>query len=290
MNKIFLSILLAGLSFGLLFGEFSQASTVIQVKNNKVLIDVEDSTYRLGERYLLMDQHQKKLALIEITGLRGDRAVARIIKGNARPGLIVGEARPSSGSTASAPSTGGQGFMAYGGLIGYLNETLTIDAKTASTTDSLSLKSTTLVYKGFIDYEWKNNITLRFVAGLHNFYVTGSPSSGKQAVCSNSSTCDVKYNYMSFEGHAQYNFITHPHRFWGSVGYVFMYATTANSTVGSLDTSNKSNSMIALQAGSDINIDRMSFIPVFYQYGLFASSSGVTAGSSGIYAGYARRF
>jgi hypothetical protein len=270
----------------------SFSASVIQVKNDKVLIDVSDTTVQIGEKRYLMNEQDKKVTLIEITGIRGDRAVGKILKGKARLGLTLneGNAAAAAAPTRRSRSDNQSGFSSFGGLVGSVSNTMTISAQTGSTTDTLNLKGNSFLIKGFGDYEW-SGITIRLVGGLHTYAVTGSPSATtKQAVCSNSSTCEIKYNYFSAEAHAMYSFTETPHRYWVSGGYMFLYATSASSTVGSLDTGNKMNSVFAFQGGADFNISRDAFIPVFFQYGLFAGGSGVAANSTSFYGGYGVRF
>lgn len=284
------------------------SAEVIQARDQRVLINRLGMEMQVGSRLLLRDENNRAIGIIEVTQVRGGRAIGKILRGRAEIGNTVHERRtatapqpppppseetadttedPTGETTSEETSEPGR---AWGALFGYMNQTMTVAARSTGAQETILLKGTNFAIKGFIDFDYGDTATIRGVVGLHPFVVRGSPSSGNQVLCNNTNECSINFNYLAFEGHFRYNLSKDPHRYWISAGLAAFTATGVSSSVTSLDTSVRTNWMLSFQGGADWKIGHNQFIPTFLEYGFFPPGGGVSASSISLYLGYGIRF
>ena len=269
--------------------QFSFAAEVLQVKADKILLADEENYLEVGDQAILLDSAGKRLGVIEVKAIRGMRVLAYVLRGKAIVGATVDTSRKRTREDRNY-SFNFNTKNAFGLAVGYNMQSFTFLARTTGKREELTLKGNNVAIKGFYDYDFNKYFTTRYVGGFNFYNVKGSPGSGSTAFCNDTADCDARYDYLTLEAHAVLNLFTAPSRFWISLGYVFFFAPNATTNVNNLDTSSRTNWMIAAQVGTDLYMNERLFIPVFYQYGWFDSGSEIYTTSSAIYTGIGSRF
>lgn len=288
--------------------DYANAARVNQVKGKKVLIQLEGLNVQAGSELFAINSEQKRKAVIRISAVKDDRAVGEVVQGNAVDGMLLIVKNSSPSPTTPPPSFSDatandrnlerdilkkkrkQGF---GLLAGFAMTQASLTAKTrvSSTTyeDSLALKGNSFNFKAIYDYQMSQAFTIRGAVGLETINTTATPSSGKEAVCSNSSSCTLGLNYLGFEGSAQFNLTNSSSlRYWIGAGYAFLMAMSKSNNISNLEATS-TNQVLFASTGADISVGNKGYIPLVVEYGLFPFA-GIQL--SGIYlrGGYGWRF
>ena len=273
------------ISLFLVFSCAANAAHVSQIRGKEALIKNDDELeFSLGDKVFVISETGKKIGLLEITGIKDDKVVGTLLKGRFELGATIDQSY-SDIRTSIQERAQYSGKINYGLLLGQNSQAMAIQARDSSgQTENLTLKGSNMAYKFFVDYNYSNNINIRSAVGVNPMNLSGSPSNGAESFCSNTASCDANFGYYSIESHVLYNFINMPTRFWGSIGYAYLFASQASTNVGALDTSIKSNWNIPIQIGTDIPFGNI-FFPVFFQYAWFNSGSDIVTSSTGIFVG-----
>lgn len=262
---------------------FLWAASVTQVKGKQIIIQLDGMSASLGSSVYLIDSGGKKVGIATLKQIKGDRALGQMIKGRAADGMTV-EARSSS-------SAGGRrGRYPVGVLLGMgMNSMSLIVQNTSGASENASLKDTSFSFKGFYDYNMSPEFTIRAATGLETFSAKGNTAT---PICENgkSTTCSVAFNYLAFEGSAQYNFLTGKTRAWAGLGYSFLLGMSKSNNIPNLSTDSSTNQMVLISGGADFWLGPSRFIPVVVEYGMFPGSSNVTANAIYVRGGYGMTF
>lgn len=316
LSKTSLSLLVLALWFSPNEKAFSQE--VSQVKGTKALINLGGTPASPGDEIYTLDSDGKRRGLVQIKQVKGDKAIGEIIKGRVEPGMSlkpkseVSSAKESRGGSkksrvqdVSSDETGGteseekssrpKGFLgsflkrgtALGFMGGFASNSMALTAKKGSTSEDLALASTSFNIVGIYDYDFSPMFTTRLKAGIENFDVKGSAKNA--SVCSDSSSCEVGFTYLSGAASGHFNFMRGSTRAYASVGGAFLIAMTKKSNISNLDTSSSTNQVIYLGGGADIGMGKGAFIPLSFEYGIYPGST-VKATSMTLRAGYAWRY
>lgn len=275
------------------------AATVSQVKNNKLIMDLDGESAAPGTEFFVLDSNGKRIGLVTVRQVKGNRALGDLTKGRAAAGNKA-QLRNAGGSSAAGKSqaTGSsrtksrKKFQNAGGILfGYAMDTMSLTAQSKNTVtnkENVKLSGSAFSIKGFYDYELTPEFTVRGAAGLEGFSTKGSTTI---AICENDTSldCVVEYNYLAMEGTAQYNFITGPTRAWVGLGYSFLIAMSKKQNIPNL-TESSTNQMILIAAGTDISLGPTSFLPISVDYGMFPGSSNVSASAISARIGYGFAF
>ncbi len=305
----------------LLFASTSQtfAASVSQLKGSKALIQLEGDSANAGDEFYVLDSNGKRKAIIKISQIKGDKAIAEIIKGDAMLGGIL-KPRTNSNSENQEPaqrpaaksdkkkktdsqseeessSGGATSFLKrkkiVGGVLGgyAMNSMkLTVQNPNApSIKEDVTLTDSSFSVKGFADYDFSSTFTVRAASGLETFAVKGTTSA---AICDNgnSTSCTVSFVYLPFEASAHYNFMTGKTRAWAGIGYSFLFQLSKTVSVPNLSAEGTTNQEILISGGVDYPLSKGKFIPVVLEYGMFPGSSNVVASAIYLRTGYGFNF
>ncbi len=285
---------------GILASTATWAASVSQVKNNKALLQLDAGEAPApGTEYFVVAEG-KKIGLLVIRQIRGNKAIAEITKGRANPGdqtqlraatpapaledAPAAEVRSNSAPTAGRRKKGAP----VGALAGYSMNSMALEVQSTSNPnlrENATLTGTNFSLKGFYDYELSPTLTVRGASGLEGFAVQGSTSA---AICDSgtSTTCTVSFNYLAFEGSLHYNYLTGKNKAWVGVGYSLLLTMSKTNTIPNLSTASATNQTILFGTGVDWSLSRTAFVPVVLEYGMFPGSSNVTASAINMRAGY----
>lgn len=283
----------------------SQGSSVAQVKETKVLINLEGSSFSSGDEIYLVNESGKKVGLAKIKAIKGDKALAELIKGKANPGMSVQVKVSATGNVDSADqpsiqsheqaneetskktsSSSSKKKKNVGGfLAGYALNTMALTAQYSINKSDINMKDSGYLLKGFYDYTLMKDLVIRFAGGLQTFNAKDTASKN---VCDNGNTaaCEVSFTYLLGEANGNYYLTDGSFKFWLGLGYSFLITATKKNNVSNLSSDSSTNQMITAGLGADWWISKQAFIPVSFQYGMFPGSSNVKAESLIIQAGY----
>jgi hypothetical protein len=274
------------------------AASVSQVKGNRLLIQLDGLQVAQGSEVYIMNEDGKKIGLVQIKQVKGDKALGEITKGRAVAGAPVQlKGAPASGDTASSPTQtesnsakGHKGKRVGGILAGYSMDSMSLTVQyNNGTKEDASLKDSGFSLKGFYDYSFSPAITIRLASGLEMFAAKGT-TSAKICESGTSNSCEVSFNYLALEGSAHYNLTQSSTKFWVGLGYSFLFAVSKKNNIPNLSSDSSTNQMILLSTGADIWTGKNSFFPIAVEYGTFPGSSNVKADGIFLRGGYGFTF
>ncbi len=267
------------------------AMRVEVVQGNKARILLEGESASVGDQFFALEGGKKK-AVLKITQVKGEKAMAVVTKGKAAAGQSLQLGRSSGGAVGESSSGGGpskiSGFRNWGVLGSYLMSKM--DAKvvvdeTSGETETAAMTGSSFGVVGFSDYGLSRNFVLRGGVGYEMFQTMGSISN--TSACEGGD-CNVNISYLSFYGQAKYIIMEKP-SLWVGGGVGFLLAMSKSSSV--LNESDISaNQIYNFAIGADFAMGAKNFIPVVFEYNLFPASATVSANFMALRAGYGWNF
>ncbi|WP_413287888.1 hypothetical protein [Bdellovibrio sp. HCB337] len=270
---------------------FALSATVSAVKNNKIMVSLEGESASPGSEFFVLNPQGKKVAIVKITQVKGDRALAEIVKGSAKQGYTLQSRGGGSGSMAT---TGGSDSYydkklsdrshsgnSYGVVGGYLMNNMNINATGLKT----NMSGSGFGALGYYDYALSPTLVARAMVGVEQYVVKGSNTSTSPVSCL--ADCNVNLNYLSMYGIGRWNFMQGQYKSWIGGGLGYLYPISKSSTAFSNASSLQANQIFIFSAGMDIRLSGQTYVPVSIEYGLFPTSSTVSANIIFLRAGYA---
>jgi len=261
----------------------AMAAKVSVVKGNKIMMQGESTS--VGDEHYVLNEQGKKVAIVRVIQAKGDRAVAQILKGSAKQGYTT---QPKSGGGSMSTSAGGSGGHFSGGsgnsfglMGGYLMNTMNVQA--TGLTSGMSGSGFGVL--GYYDYALSSSFVGRVAAGYEIFGAKGANTASSPVNCT--TNCDVNINYLSLYAYGRWNAIQGPYKLWLGGGIGYLYPMSTSSTVFPNSGQLQANQVYVAAVGMDIGLSNKNYIPVSLEYGLFPSSSTVTANIIFLRAGYA---
>lgn len=257
------------------------AQTVVNTKEKKVLIDLGGASWNVGDKLFATDGQGKKKALMQIKQVKGNKAVAEIIKGSAAQGmsLIMARAASSGGGSGSdsVVARGKRTGSAYGFSAAVMMNTMKIsNFVSGSTSYSFDMTGMNFGAGMFYDYPLSSSWFVRGHGTLEMFDVK------KQlgvAICKGGTSTDCNASFMQtgFYGTFNYSLTPAPFRWWAGAGGGAVVYLSKTSTV--LNTSKFFFNTVLMGAGGfDYYISRNTFIPVTFEYQMIPDKeAGVTS-------------
>ncbi len=265
------------------------ALKIIAVKSNKVMIDIEKDSLNLNERFFAIDENGKKKGLLIIKKIKGDRALAEILKGNVQiefslqlnPG-VAGEGDATS-STKSTSSNRNNNKRAWGLNASYIQNSMTV--KPSGETVNMTGSSYGLL--GFYQVTLDRDIAVRGSAGYQGLTAKGSALT---AVCTGSKDCGIDLSYLNLDALVRYTFFRLKNmNIWAGAGISFLLAV--NKSSNAVETSKiTTNQSLNAEIGLDFFINKNQYIPLELHYGLFPSTSSSSANQISLTTGYGWTF
>jgi hypothetical protein len=263
---------LTALSLLALISVTAHAAVITKVSGEQVLIDLQgDSSYTEGSRYLLMVGDKKK-AVVEISKVKGDRAIGKVLKGTAQVSGTLA-ALPTSGGASSAASSAParssrsarsssrrsrrerSGSITYGGVIGYGSTSQTVAVTKGGVSETIAMTGSSISLKGFADLPISENFG---VAG-------SSPNLG---------AVETKIMYLSADVLMRYLFLEGKFRPFPLLGMGLHYPLSKSS--GVLDVQRISATTIFfLGGGFNYTLNETMYLHATLEYGLFPPSNDV---------------
>lgn len=256
------------------------SASIKTVKGKQVLIENGGTNFSVGQQLMAKDSNGKNRAILKITKLGKDRALAEILKGKAEVGYTIAARRPASVETSTMEGGGSPsrilGGKKMGVIGGYLMNTMNAKFSLNSTNYTASMKGSGLAALGYYDFPIAKNFEARGLGGVEQFIASESKPT---LICDSgtSSNCNVNITYLSLYGVLKYKFLKKATaNYWAGGGMGYLIAASKSSTV--LDISQVStNQVFTLSAGMDMAMANNKVLPISLDYSLFPSSGTVTA-------------
>lgn len=280
-----------------LLAPFANAAQVVKVKDTSVLVNLQGTPAAVGDNFFVVENGKKK-ALIKIAKIKGDKAIAKLLKGTAGPGMTLAPGPSGGGPTANSggPSKHGGGGkktsdsrQAYGFMLGYAMDTMSVNVNSATASNvslgTVALSGSGFSGKGLFDYEIFPQVWFRGLAGLEMFNAAGESKCGT----GNKEACDAKIMYLSADFVGRYVFSEGTFRPWLGLGIGLLFPASKSSTAlnsSSIGTTN----VITPQLGFDMYTSPTMYIPVSVEYGMLPKSDEVDAHWIALRAGVAFPF
>lgn len=281
MKKLIISLLSV-----CLFSTPAFAIKILQVKNNKVLMDSEGASLNVGDKLMGRDANGKARALIEVTQVKGARALGTVLKGKMSNDLALSPHTPSAGGSRSGDgSRASSSNKTSGGImVGYAMNSMTVKP---SGSTSISLTGSSFALSGMYQMTVDGGFGARLLAGYETLVAKGNSST---ATCTNSTSCEVDISYLGIEALGKYAFgPASGSQFWVGAGLGFLIAMSKTSNI--LDTSKIStNQTIVAALGMDWRLSPTTFIPLQFDYAIYPDNATSSATQMILRAGYGFSF
>ncbi|MGZ3771231.1 MAG: hypothetical protein ACXVCP_13150 [Bdellovibrio sp.] len=280
----------------------SFAATVSAVKGTKVLINLESDTIEANEEfYLINPDSGKKAAIIRVQQVKGQKALADILKGKAKEGYTL-QAKGASSLSSQSGETNSVSALAktsenttlkilkdsYGVTAGYITSTMSADVSYKdgfgiTRTTNAGMNGSGFALGGFYDYVFNPDLVGRAAANIEQFNVSGSASA---AGCSGGTNCDAKINYLSLYALGKWYPLQGKYRMWLGGGAGYLLALSKSSTALN-ESQISTNQVFTASIGTDIQQNRSNYIPISIEYSMFPDSPTVKANMIVVKAGWA---
>mgnify|MGYP001561528125 CR=1 FL=1 len=265
-----------------LIGGFANAASISKITGDKIFVDfTEGEDIAPGGRFLVVIGGKKK-AVIEILKVKGQKALAKLLKGKADVGgeLTALAAGGKKSSSAGAPpverksrrSTSGVfSDMTYGVLVGLDSATQEVTASGSS----ISMAGSGFSLKGYGDLPIAGSLGMTGRLGATQFSVKGSSGGVDYKTDILYATADLllRYNFGD-DGFVPYG--------TGGLGLHFPISKSSNV----LDTQRVSaTTVFFLGGGFHYTMGETSFFTLGAEYGMFPPSNDVKTSMISLRAG-----
>lgn len=295
--KIFSSLLLL-----FILSSQSYAVEIIQIKGNKVLLDLEDDTASLNQKIYLYNGSGKKIGLAQIIQIKKNRAIALMNKGssNGAKKVELGEAtEPSDNSQTNSEEASPKNKLSgvyrlnsikVSALVTLpMNSMLTKQSDGVAPTpheEDVAMSGSSFGISGSIDYPFRNIFIIRGVFGYEPFIASGTSNF---VVCNGSTSCTANISYLSGGGYLRFNLTKSSKQAWLGLGMSGKFPISKSTSALNPDDVGFTTTY-TFAGGLDYFISNSKFIPVSFEYQIFQSSSTVSANIMLLRAGYGWAF
>lgn len=258
----------------------SYAISIINMKNDRVLIDLQGESLSVGDRLGARDSSGKARALLEVKQVKGNRAIAVVTRGRMDMNYAISPLNTggrAAGRSQSPTKSSGKNKWAL--LGGYAMSNMDVKMPTSGSTASLSGSS--FNFGGMYQMHLDGNISVRVVGGLETLNVKGDTPAGSHKV-------DI--SYLGAEALVQYTFLRRESMdVWAGAGLGFLFAMSKSSDI--LDESKiTTNQTIVGSLGVDYKLSGRAFIPIQFDYAIFPDNSSTSANQMILRFGYGWSF
>jgi len=303
LSPIFSPIFNCLFTFLLLFSIPALAIEIIQSKDNKVLLDLEDEKLSVGQKIFLLNSSGKKIALATVLESKDGRAIAIINKGSTHDAKYVDLISPISNTEVLPEELGTEkpslakglyrlSAVKYSALLNLsmnnMNTKQSDGAQPVSNQEDVSLRGLSIGLTGAIDYPYRDLVILRGTIGYEPYDVTGN---SKYLSCSNlsSNVCNASIQYFSTGGYIRFNITKSKYQLWLGIGGTGKFPLSKSTSALRLSDIQYTTTL-AVASGIDYFFKNKNFMPISIEYQLFQKSDTVSAGLIMLRGGYGWAF
>ena len=280
------------------------AAKVLQVKNDKVMIDLEGAEAEVDQTVVLISPENKKVALAKIEKTKNGKAIALVTKGKSQgnetvsfpaAGKVSKSTDSAQATTPSESSPEGSSSTVYktqskrySGLLTILSNTMVTKQTDGTNTEDVSMKSSTFGISGAIDWPLLSYLTARGVVGYEPFKASGT-STYLSCNSLTSTNCTAEINYLTAGGYARFDLTKSRAQFWLGIG-ANMKFPLSKSTTALKQEDIKMTMTYGAALGMDFFINSKMFVPVSVEQQSFLKSDTVSASMLMVRAGFGQTF
>lgn len=260
------------------FSSQVMAGVVQQVKNGKVLISLEGTPAQVGEQFFALNENNKKTAILEVTAVKGDRAVAKITKGTTKPtdSILSKGVGPAPSTKAAAPekkSAPESTFIRHDLKKIAVNIKASTDAISTLQQDStnpfpnketVDMKGSNIGVNVSMNIPLSKTLSVQGFAGYEMLKVAGT---ALRLVCDGKTTtdCNADISYLTVGALGRLTYASNSMEYWAGAGIGFKQPIAKKSTALTLDNISLANTAI-VALGLDYHLSNTKFIPVSFEY------------------------
>lgn len=278
-----------------------QAVSILNVKGDRVLLDLDGEDFQPGDRLVALSPSGKEKSLIQVKQVKGSKAIATILNGKVEVGYDIEKTESSETDLtldeddleSTKKSTSRKKVTqkrkrnpssAWGIVVGAASNNVTV--KPGNTT-ATQLSGSSTIITAFYQRTLDGSISTRILGGTYGFAASGE--STNISACTPGG-CKLEISYMGLEALVQYSIIKNSTlNLWVGAGMGFLFASSKSSNV--VDTSKiSSNQTFLASLGSDWNISNTLFIPLQMDYVLFPDNNTSSASQMIVRLGIGSRF
>lgn len=276
------------LSFAFFSFSIAKAAQVSKVNQTQAIVELQGEPAEIGGEFYSLNADGKKVSLLVVKQVKGDRALMLIKKGKATVGdSVQAKAAVSKSASAEKRKLRKRTPLSGGLLASYAMSTMSMSVQVGTVKEDVKMSNSSFGLKAYLDYDLSPTITVRGATGYETFATKGTIT---QSLCDGTTNCQANYNYLPLEGSAHYNFMTGNTRAWVGLGYSFLIEMSKSVNIPNLNAENKTNQMILFSLGADIRSGATNFIPIVVEYAMFPGSTNVVASAIYVRAGYGFSF
>ena len=262
------------------FSNLSWSAEVRAVKGKKILINLQEDNFKVGDVLRIENPDGKYVGLAKITRVKGTVAEA-ITKGKAEKGYKLKLRPPKAKVAKSSSSQSGESKTRYGFAVGYNTAKADIDLPSGT---KVALSGSGFSVKGLMDFDLLAWLKIRGLAGLEQFNVGGKNDLTAQPQgCGGECTAEI--NYLSADVWGRVPFGSGNFQPWVGIGFDILFPLSKKSTA--LDEDSITNtSIIAIGGGFDWKLKSGKYFPIQIEYNLYPSTDEVSANTLALRVGY----
>ena len=247
--------------FGLLFFTSTvYSASIIQQKGKKVILKIS-KTDKIAEGDILyvVDQNKKKVDLVKVLQIKGDKAKGKLRSGRGKVGmnLMAKNSAKKTDKKEKPKKQENENLTVMTLQFGASMNTMEIQGLTESLSGSGS------VVKATLDYSITQSIDIRGALGMFNFLA--------EAKCT---SCKTNINYVLVGGTARYNF-GGSFNVWLGLGYEALIPMSSDGTTALNKESITNTGILIPKLGFDYRWSPSMGIPFEVGYGIFPPSQDV---------------
>ncbi len=268
----------------------SEAAVITQVKNGKVLIDNQNDEITVGQEFYLLNPLKKKVAVLQISAVKGDRSIGMMVKGKSdgTEKLLEKESNSSTQKSnfADLNPTEEKETPTYRMTSKKISVLVNVMANSMSAresngvppnpnVDEVQMTGNSFGLSGSMDYPLNNWFEFRLVFGYEPFVVSGTSAI---TGCSNatSTDCSANISYLATGGYARFDIYKSKTLLWIGLGANSKFPVSKTSTALKTDDL-KLTTTYGVAAGADYFINHKLFIPFSLEQQYFLNSETVKA-------------
>lgn len=276
------------------------AAQVIQVKNNKVMIDTQDEPLEVGQEFYLLNTDSKKVGLVQISVVKNGKAIGIVTKGKSggdetlelkagsKASSKISEDVEDADSGNSSTKTYRYGSKKLSLVLNLITNSMTAkESDGASPTphiEDVSMTGSSFGLTGVLDSPVNSWFTFRGTVGYEPFKASGTANyTGCDSATS--TNCTAEMTYLSVGAYGRFDFYkSNALLAWGAIGGTTKLPISKSSTALKTDDI-KITATYGLAIGVDYFMTHKMFIPFSIEQQTFMPSDTVKASVMMIRAG-----
>lgn len=265
----------------------TKAAVIKQVKNKKVLIQLDGTSANVGDQFYGISKNNKKTSILKITAVKNGKAIAVISKGQAVLNDSVQLAKASSVATTTTSKTAAfkpkiQGNQSVTSVqtdfnkknstklsfnFNLANDLISAKQQAGNSTaeETVDMVGTNFGANIQYDYPLTDWISAKGFAGVEMLKV--AKTSLLVNTCGNHTTseCNADITYLTLGALFKAGTMFSKHQLWGGLGFGIKQPLAKQSTALKEEDIAMTTALIAA-IGFDFQISNSSFIPISFEY------------------------